>query len=62
MVQNQTIDDFDSFMESHRKELEDKVLRDPSQTEFSSGYDAEDIMLEQLDMEVNSLDWGWEGR
>lgn len=54
MVQNQTIDDFDSFMESHRKELEDKVLRDPSQTEFSSGYDAEDIMLEQLDMELST--------
>ena len=53
MVQNQTIEGFDAFLETHRKELQEKILRDPQSIELQTGYDAEEIMLEHFDLEVN---------
>ena len=54
MVQNQTIEGFEDFLENHRKELQEKKLREP-EPERQSGYDAEEIMLEQLDVDVSEI-------
>ena len=54
MVQNQTIEGFEDFLENHRKELQEKNLREP-EPERQNGYDAEEIMLEQLDVDVSKI-------
>ncbi|XP_072030797.1 uncharacterized protein [Amphiura filiformis] len=54
MVQNQTIEGFESSLEKHRQELQGKVLKEPQPGKVMMTYDAEEIMLEQMDMDLNT--------
>ena len=61
-VQNQTIEEFESFMEAHKAELQQKVFRDTNEGSLmESDYDEEEMELERLDTEVRGAEaiWVW---
>ncbi|XP_033633186.1 uncharacterized protein LOC117294776 [Asterias rubens] len=54
-VQNQTIEEFESFMEAHKAELQHKVFRDTNEGSLmESDYDEEEMELERLDTELTT--------
>ncbi|XP_038070672.1 citron Rho-interacting kinase-like [Patiria miniata] len=54
-VQNQTIEEFESFLEAHKSELQHKVLRDTADGGLlDREYDEEEMELERLDTELST--------
>ncbi|XP_022086611.1 uncharacterized protein LOC110977099 isoform X2 [Acanthaster planci] len=54
-VQNQTIEEFESFLEAHKSELQCKVLRDTAEGALlDREYDEEEMELERLDTQLST--------